>query len=780
MNSCTCENWTLEDVSNALQNLSKDNKVIVVPMFQRGKRWNKSQESTFIDSMRKGYPVGTMLFYKKIEDGRETYILVDGLQRGNTIRKYMNMPTEFFTTQEISESACINILRAMDISENDISKVKNALLSFVQEQKKLKFTSSQYLKLSRKLCEMFEVRIDIYLEQVVEKLEEFFSHGQADFEKIGKSVIPVIVYNGDESNLPEIFDRINSKGTPLNLYEVYAASWPVDKKFRVECEEIIDAVIRKYEILSSDGYILHNYSKEKLHESKELNAFEFLFGLSKYITKKYPNLAFGTNLDDDSVNPLAFELVNACLNDGDKIKSLYEHILNMDVNVFVKALEHAIEFVDASVAVVTRFKGNSRKSNKLFHSKFQILSMISTTFKEMYPFGNYSAEDESFKDKKHILQANLLRYYVYDILTDYWSEGGTGKIHTAAKPNRYMQGIADISWMVAIDSYFEKSMQRVESKKVKTPSSEEYVIMNCVYLNTFTAMDQLSVDNFDVEHIAPKAQMQSLISTTKLEGLPISSVANLCYLPDSANRSKGSKNFYQDSKYLQHINLDDVENKYSFTTSEDLEWMDYPYDPQDADTLKEFYVEFLRKRYHIIKKLFCESLGINIVETPDVDKEDFLVSESATQEGKINSRKMSSVCMRKLSEITSEQIVHLKNKYYKTIDNKKGYVAFFSKQYKQGDKEKYWYGLRSYDTIEGCDEVFYVFGCKSDETILVIPKTEIFSKRDNLNNSEDENGDISHWHIVFFKYPDGRMTWFLSKPEKKEVSIDKYIVSKNK
>lgn len=49
----------------------------------------------------------------------------------------------------------------------------------------------------------------------------FFEERQDLYDKIAGTVIPVIVYTGDESNLPEIFDRINSKGTTLDRYEVY-------------------------------------------------------------------------------------------------------------------------------------------------------------------------------------------------------------------------------------------------------------------------------------------------------------------------------------------------------------------------------------------------------------------------------------------------------------------------------------------------------------------------------------------------------------------------------
>ena len=100
------------------------------------------------------------------------------------------------------------------------------------------------------------------------------------------------------------------------------------------------------------------------------------------------------------VNPLAFELVNACLNDSDKIKTLYKNLKDVDLNVLEGALYKAIDFVDDSVSVVTKFKGNKRNTNKMFHSKYQILSMISTTFKEMYESGNCSRYANTWKKEK--------------------------------------------------------------------------------------------------------------------------------------------------------------------------------------------------------------------------------------------------------------------------------------------------------------------------------------------------------------------------------------------
>ena len=140
----------------------------------------------------------------------------------------------------------------------------------------------------------------------------------------------------------------------------------------------------------------------------------------------------------------------------------------------------------------------------------------------MYAGVDFTQFSDTWQERRQKIARNLVQYYVYDIITNYWSEGGTGKIHSAAKPNRYMIEIPSRAWMVALDGFFERSMLRAEKKNIANPRSEEYVILNCIYLKTFTAMDQLSIDRFDVEHIAPKEQMRKLIEACDGDGLPIS------------------------------------------------------------------------------------------------------------------------------------------------------------------------------------------------------------------------------------------------------------------
>lgn len=777
MAGCILENWSLQDLSSALQDMNKDHKKIVVPMFQRGSgRWSKEQEETFIDSLIKGYPVGTMLFYKTVEDNQETYILVDGLQRGNCIKKYMTNPTEFFFDNSISDEFCKEILEVVNQNnQDDYDVIRQILVSFIKKQKT--FTNLQYFDPAREIVEKYNAGIDC-ISKLIKIMTKLFTERQDLFNKIANTIIPVIVYSGDENTLPEIFDRINSKGTPLDKYEIYAAAWPVNEKYSIDNDRIVEYVISKYEVFIKDGYKIHGYDRDEMRTHKKLNAFEYLFGLSKFLVESYDILGFNKNFSSDVVNPLAFELVNACLNDSDKIMNLYVRLRSINLNELEKAIYNAIDFVNNAISAVTKFKGNKRNSNKIFHSKYQILSMISTTFKEMYSNDDFSQFSANWNIRKKDISYNLMRYYVYDILTNYWSEGGTGKIHAAAKPNRYMNEIPSRAWMTALDAFFEESMQRIEKKKISNPKSEEFVFLNCIYLKTFTAMDQLSMDKFDVEHIAPKEQMKKLIEACDGEGLPISCIANLCYLPEYVNRSKGAKNFYQDKKYLLHVNLQDIESKYSFTEKEDLEWMDMPYEKGDFAILKDYYTDFCTKRFEKIKRLFCDSLDIEYDYYEDSQDDTNNIVKPAKQNKSSKRSNFTEKCMRRFAETRNTELIKIGRNTCLSNDGKEGFVFISSKAYKQGNREKYWFAYRrsSLNSLKDCENTYIVFGCKDEDTIVCLPTEVIENNVERLNSSIDEDGNISHWHIVFFQDNGGNITWMISRPKIEEININKYVI----
>ena len=293
-------------------------------------------------------------------------------------------------------------------------------------------------------------------------------------------------------------------------------------------------------------------------------------------------------------------------------------------------------------------------------------------------------------------------------------------------------------------------------------------------------MDQLSIDRFDVEHIAPKEQMRKLIDACSGEGLPISCISNLCYLPEFVNRSKGAKSFYQDKKYLQKINLLEVESKYSFTEREDLEWMDMPYEnPEDFSVIKEYYTDFCTKRFEKIKRLFFESLEIEFdssIEETDVAKQVIVGSNNYSNDNK--KIKFADKCILRLAEIKGEDLIKVGRSTYTSKDGQSGYVVCTSKMYTQGNREKYWFAYRRnpFDMIKECKNKYILYGCKDENTLLTIPVDLIEENINRLNASYDEEENVSHWHIVLFKPKSGNMTLMLSRPQIEELDIEQYRV----
>lgn len=198
--------------------------------------------------------------------------------------------------------------------------------------------------------------------------------------------------------LSEIFNRINVKGEPLNDFEIYAAVWGQDKK-KVNNQEVVQKVVDKYLILLQNNFTLDGFDANQMLLHKELTAFEFLFGLGKHWNNTYPCLKFNNNEDLNKVSEISFEIVDACLNDSKNISDLHNKLFQYDINKLQRRIEEAIQFVSESIAVVSEFKGNKRKSS-ILHSKYQIISSVAFAFRQMYDINDLTSKKQLGKHKK--------------------------------------------------------------------------------------------------------------------------------------------------------------------------------------------------------------------------------------------------------------------------------------------------------------------------------------------------------------------------------------------
>ena len=121
-----------------------------------------------------------------------------------------------------------------------------------------------------------------------------------------------------------------------------------------------------------------------------------------------------------------------------------------------------------------------------------------------------------------------------------------------------------------------------------------------------------------------------------------------------------------------------------------------------------------------------------------------------------------------------------KNNLYKTTDNKKGYVLLASKNYPEGDNEKYWFGYREkrFEKISECQEQHFILICRNKTALVLdIPRSYMDVVKDYLNNSVDDDGVIRHYHIVIHRTLEGNVTLQLSKPTLKRIDVSQYVVA---
>lgn len=608
MSFYSVEQWTIKDVAQAFTNETGDqsNRKIVIPIFQRGLRWEDARRTQFIDSLNKGYPFGSLLFAKQSKPN--TYSVVDGLQRGTTVCDYVYNPLSKNNITNIDDDVLTEIRLALfpgNMNTTINEKIQSLILDYFHDKKT--FDNIDLFELSDCILDKIPTARDKYscLKSINGAILPFYNKKKKVYENICSAVVPIIVYSGPNELLSEIFNRINVKGIPLNNYEIYAAIWQQDKRV-INCKEIVNKVIAKYVSLTKNNYEIDGFDANLMLKEQKLTAFEYLFGLGKYWWEKYDCLKVETSNDDDKVNEISFEIFDSCLSDTKNIANLDKIIFNYNVNKLQKRIEEAINFVSNAISVVCEFKGNKRKFNVL-HSKYQIVSLISYTFRQMYDVNNLEKKRDGWQSLSDEYEKSLLSHYVADIISNEWHDGGASKVYTVLRDNRYMDEITKTRWESLLDNYYQNQLSNKQAERFSSPANADSIILNCIYMNIFTANDQLSTKKFDIEHLATKEKMKKILSKCDGLKLPVSCIANYCYLPEDINRGKKDKTIYENNKFSMTIT--EIESKFSFTSQQEFDWIFKNYDSSNAGELSKSYYEYLEYRYSILREKFLKSFG---------------------------------------------------------------------------------------------------------------------------------------------------------------------------
>ena len=595
------ETWQFKDFENRIE----------APRFQRGFVWQEKKITPFINTLKAGLPIGSLLLSKKDND---KYLIIDGLQRYTSMRKYADDPFKYIGEDEITDdnllliiSSCAKTLKTFnDYDENGKKMIKRDMREIIKshfknfdQTKNLNTIATEITdELCTKVAIMPSVSDHTNWRLLQAKVFDFLNYLKADLN-IDDIKIPVIIFKGSSEDLATIFEKLNNEGVKLSKYDIFAASW-YDFTIKVDDTDLIEHVIDKYESAEQDADLtISGFDAEEMRDNHILTVFEYAYALGKELESKCGNL-FNGKKDSDKATSIGFillaEIMGLQYND---MKNLGEEIYSYKDIIDFSELKNAIVFAckkveDALGDYITA--PTKSRANLSSHADLQLASYILVYFKLNYSISKKDGLTKTGNNKvSSAVNTYLYKHYLYDIIRGYWSGSGDTKLEEiieAPETCRYTKDVDKASFETALDSWLEEANGKKIQKNVTT---ETKLVLNYI-LRLNNRVNR--TDYFDVEHCVPKDVIDNYYHKKKID-VPMSTVCNLAYIPYTENRSKHDKTYYQkqatdSTTYtLNESKLDG----YAYPKHEELRFV------ESTDTLtEENYYNFLKARKTTLAK----------------------------------------------------------------------------------------------------------------------------------------------------------------------------------
>lgn len=614
MNTWEQASFTAIEINNNIMN-----KTFVVPPYQRGYVWGDKQKEQFIDTLKRGLPFGTILLYR--DEVNNQHQIIDGLQRCTTIFSFINQPAPYFDEADIEEGVPQSLAKITGVSNFGSlgQAIKDHLINWVHSafQTMDDVRDMQYVDYAYAFTRFYpsaegrEADIVRVVKPTLKKFKDLC-------ENLCTVRIPAIVIKGDDDALPEIFERINSKGTQLSKYQIYAATWT--KKYSVDSSRLQDLIKYnrdRYESMASDGTDIADFNALAYMQEKKLNLFEIAYALGKKLGEAYSSL-FEIKKEIKDVDSLGFSLITACVgiknSQSKNLHSRFEEVVgNENVNLFLERIIQCVDTAQKLVGKFNKFKVNAGGEVGPLHTEFQIISLIANIFVARYSIYEKDENDRvvnyllalrnsnpSWVEYEIQLKNNAWKRYCLDVLNAKWKGAGDKKLDAIVfDTDYYAQNISWDDFEAALSQWYNASkLDKREHKRVAPPKEPEKIFFAMLYLPIFTAEDQVDQSKYDVEHLATKNLMRRCLD--RYDGqlrLPIGSIGNLCLLPQKENRSKRDKTIYDDGSFLQKskYQLSELEGKFTFTEKADLEWIND--DSLNCEQFEAKYMKYIDDRF---------------------------------------------------------------------------------------------------------------------------------------------------------------------------------------
>lgn len=305
--------------------------LIQIPAFQRDFIWQPKAKLELLDSLKRSYPIGSILFWKPVankihiseemsigafstpepSDNSSFFYILDGFQRLSTIAGCLINPDKSALVCNETERKTFAIY--YDLKEEEFFFPRSKKIEPYQVAVHQLLDTRAAFSFERKLTAYSESEVILYMDRYIELGTTLIDYSLPSIDMIG----------GDIEEVVEIFSRVNSKGSPISSdWMASALTYNNEKGFRLGSE--IDDLLNELNI--------YNFS--------ELNRNLIIQCISSSFGKIY----FDTNIEHliktkgDNFRVVAIQTI---ANIKRAVKFLFEELLVVNT----KLLPYSIQLV---------------------------------------------------------------------------------------------------------------------------------------------------------------------------------------------------------------------------------------------------------------------------------------------------------------------------------------------------------------------------------------------------------------------------------------------------
>jgi hypothetical protein len=566
------EQWDINQLVCKIKN-GEINK----PKYQRQKKWDvhlkkegHPNEQSFIEFLYTTYnSVHAITFGEEVINGKKMFSNIDGNNRINAIKHYMDRPFDIFPDY------LDDLFRLLDMEEDTTNNQK--IKEIFQNISYKNIISIRNIKSYFKNIGKIEIYSNIKdpkdeIEEAVIKIQDLLQiSGKGPFDSYVK--INVNLFDGYTTNeLCKTFEDINKYNSKLTEDELLASRLYDDNNFVVSDPIIKASIINNIKIMyesKSENEVLKCYE----YENETINAYDFIRGFQYYCNITYS----GIEPPDNNGLSLFFKLY----------KTMYTTLDNTftteNINDFITKIIYSCELLTKTYTQMFTKQINENLfsnscMNKLSTLKKNNIYLILSSlvgFYEKEQTNNYiinSVEkcvlyhlfmsDLTNKENKEMLKGN-------DLLT-YNAGGGVvdkSCVELVKTPKRISEKISKekfeelIYALVSENTIIHNSSLHNGKTKHKERRKRKFFEKTLMfYYYKSKVSSELLENNFNIEHICP-------FSSTWDGELAKDRLGNLIPILESTNKSRGNNHIssYKDNK-LHKFLVDIIPNKEIYDT----------------------------------------------------------------------------------------------------------------------------------------------------------------------------------------------------------------------